>query len=160
METALQVAEIWLLRNKLHPRVNAEEGASIRGVQRVYMADARLSAATPPSPKEIYEIGCGIREGNRKAALRAYRDLGIVVGDAIANSITLLDTITVIGGGLAGAHSLFLKDVVDEMNNPLLNMNGEPAQRLEMKAYNLEDEKELDEFLRGETKDYYNSGNK
>ena len=144
--------EIWLLRNKLHPRVNAEEGASIRGVQRVYMDHARLSAATPPSPKEIYEIGCGMREGNRKAALRAYRDLGIVVGDAIANSITLLDTITVIGGGLAGAHSLFLKDVVDEMNNPLLNMNGEPAQRLEMKAYNLEDEKELDEFLRGETK--------
>jgi glucokinase len=145
-------AEIWLLRNKLHPDVNAEEGASIRAVQRVYMAQAGIVGTTPPSPKEIYEIGLGIREGNHEAAIRAYHDLGIVVGDSIANAITLLDTITVIGGGLAGAHSLFLKDVVNEMNNPLLNMNGEPAQRLEMKAYNLEDEKELDEFLRGEKK--------
>jgi len=145
-------AEIWLLRNKLYPRVNAEEGASIRAVQRVYMDKAGLTSSTTPTPKEIYEIGCGLREGNRKAAIRAYRDLGIVVGDSIANAITLLDTITVIGGGLAGAHSLFLKHVVDEMNNPLLNMNGEPAQRLEMKAYNLEDVKELNEFLRGETK--------
>jgi glucokinase len=145
-------AEIWLLRNKLHPSVNAEEGASIRGVQRFYMEHAGLTGATAPSPKEIYEIGCGIKEGNRKAALMAYRDFGIVVGDSIANAITLLDTVTVIGGGLAGAHSLFLKAVVDEMNNPLLNMDGTPAQRLEMKAYNLENEKELDEFLRGETK--------
>jgi glucokinase len=144
-------AEIWLLRNKLYPSVNAEEGASIRAVQRVYKEQAGISGS-PPTPKEIYEIGCGIREGNREAAIRAYRDLGIVVGDALANAITLLDTIIVIGGGLAGAHSLFLKDVVDEMNNPLLNISGEPAQRLEMKAYNLEDENELDEFLKGETR--------
>ena len=145
-------AEIWLLRNKLFPRVNAEEGASIRAVQRVYMNKAGLTGSTPPSPKDIFEIGCGLKEGNRKAAIRAYRDLGIVVGDALANSITLLDTITVIGGGLAGAHSLFLKDVVDEMNNPLLNVTGEPAQRLEMKAFNLEDEHELEEFVKGETR--------
>jgi glucokinase len=145
-------AEIWLLRNKLLPRVNAEEGASIRAVQRVYMNKAGLIGLTPPSPKEIYEIGCGLREGNRKAAIRAYRDLGIVVGDALATAITLLDTIIVIGGGLAGAHSLFLKDVVDEMNNPLLNITGEPAQRLEMKAFNLEDEKELEKFVKGETR--------
>jgi glucokinase len=145
-------AEVWLFRNKLYPRVNAEEGASIRAVQRVYMNKAGLTGSTPPSPKEIYEIGCGLREGNRKAAIRAYRDLGIVVGDALANAITLLDTIIVIGGGLAGAHSLFLKDVVDEMNNPLLNITGEPAQRLEMKAFNLEDKKELEEFLKGETR--------
>lgn len=144
--------EIWLLRNKLHPSVNAEEGASIRGVQRFYMEHAGLTGAAAPSPKEIYEIGCGIKEGNRAAALSAYRDFGIVVGDSIANAITLLDTVTVIGGGLAGAHNLFLKAVVDEMNNPLLNIDETPAQRLEMKAYNLEDEKELDEFLKGETK--------
>jgi glucokinase len=144
-------AEIWLLRNKLHPKVNAEEGASIRAVQRVYMDKAGLTG-NPPSPKEIFEIGSGLREGNRKAALRAYRDLGIVVGDSLANSITLLDTITVIGGGLAGAHSLFLKYAVDEMNNPLLEMDGKPAQRMEMKAYNLEDEKELEEFVKGETR--------
>jgi glucokinase len=145
-------AEIWLLRNKLHPNVNVEEGASIRGVQRFYMQHSGLTGSAAPSPKEIYEIGCGLKEGNREAALKAYRDFGIVIGDSLANAITLLDTITVIGGGLAGAHSLFLKAVIDEMNNPLLNMDGTPAQRLEMKAYNLEDEKELDEFLKGETK--------
>jgi len=146
-------AEIWLLRNKLHTDVNAEEGASIRAVQRVYMEASGIKGEEIPSPKDIYEIATGSKEGDREAALLAYRDLGIVVGDALANAITLLDTVIVIGGGLAGAHSLFLQHTVDEMNNPLLNMTGEPAQRLEMKAYNLENPKELKEFLIGETKE-------
>jgi len=145
-------AEIWLLRSKLHPDVNAEEGASIRGVQRVYMQLAVTGVSEMPTPKDIYEIATGNKEGNREAALRAYHDFGTVVGDALANAITLLDTVIVIGGGLAGAHSLFLQHAVDEMNNPLLNMDGTPAQRLEMKAYNLEDPKQLEEFLIGETK--------
>ncbi len=145
-------AEIWLLRSKLNPDVNAEEGASIRAVQRVYMEHSGTADGEIPTPKDIYEIACGKKEGNKEAALRAYYDLGIVVGDSLANSITLLDTIIVLGGGLAGAHSLFLQHAVDEMNNPLLNMSGEPAQRLEMKAYNLEDPEELKEFLVGEKK--------
>jgi len=144
--------EIWLLRNRLHTDVNAEEGASIRAVQRVYMEHSGTGGEEIPTPKDIYEIACGNKEGNREAAIRAYHDLGVVVGDALANSITMLDTVIVMGGGLAGAHSLFLQHAIDEMNNPLLNMTGEPAQRLEMKAYNLEDPEELKEFLVGETK--------
>ena len=33
--------EVWLLRNKLHPEMNAEEGASIRAVRRVYAETGR-----------------------------------------------------------------------------------------------------------------------
>ena len=93
-------AEIWLLRNKLHPEVNVEEGVSIRAVRRVYAEASGIKAEEVPSPKDIYEIATGIKQGNHEAALRAYRDLGIVLGDALANAITLLDTIIIIGEGL------------------------------------------------------------
>ena len=118
-------AEIWCLRNKLHPDSFAEEGASIRAVQRVYMNKSGLAENDPPSPKNIFEIGTGKKEGNRQAALEAFKALGVVVGDALANSITLLDAPIVIGGGLVGAASLFLPALVDEMNSHLLNMDGE-----------------------------------
>ena len=35
--------EIWLMRNKVDPSVNAEEGASIRAVQRVYAERAGIA---------------------------------------------------------------------------------------------------------------------
>ncbi len=69
-------AEIWLLRNKLDPALNAEEGASIRAVQRAYAKSAGLPAQGAPSPKEIFEIAMSRKEGNKVAAREAYRRLG------------------------------------------------------------------------------------
>ena len=42
--------EIWQLRNKLDPRVNVEEGASIRAVRRVYAEEAGIPLAQAPDP--------------------------------------------------------------------------------------------------------------
>jgi glucokinase len=91
-------AEIWLLRNKLNPHTNIEEHASIRAIRRMYARAAGIQLDNAPSPKEIYEIGVGKKEGNKVAALRAFREMAEAAGDAISNAITLIDGIVVIGG--------------------------------------------------------------
>ena len=48
--------EVWLLRNKLAPQMNAEEGACIRAVRRVYAEGAGLPFEQAPDPREIAEI--------------------------------------------------------------------------------------------------------
>jgi glucokinase len=145
--------EIWLLRNKLNPKTNAEEGASIRAVQRVYAEKADISIEKIPSPKEIYEICTGKSEGNKEAAMEAYRQLGESVGDSLSNAITLIDGLIVIGGGLAGAHKLFMASLINEMNSTFENPSGNLFPRLEVKAFNLEDEKEAGLFVKGAKKE-------
>jgi len=100
----------------------------------------------------IYEIAEGRAEGDRGAAEEAFRRMGEVAGDAIAQAITLLDGLVVIGGGIAGAHRQFLPALVAEMNGTYLAPNGERFRRLIPRAFNLEDPMQLEEFLKGETR--------
>jgi len=145
--------EIWLLRNKLQPETNVEEGASIRAVRRVYAAKAGIPFDQAPEPKVIFEIGMGKAEGNRDAAREAFRQLGEVVGDALAQALTLIDGLAVIGGGVSGAWPLFLPAVVDEMNGTYTSPSGEKFRRLAQFVFNLEDPAQLDKFLKGATKE-------
>jgi glucokinase len=145
--------ETWLMWHKLETDVNAEEGASIRAIRRVYAAEAGLRFEDAPEPKAIYEIAEGRAEGHRAAAKETFRRMGEVAGDAIAQAVTLLDGLVVIGGGMAGAHGQFLPAMVAEMNGTYLAPNGERFRRLIPRAFNLEDPGELEEFLRGETKE-------
>jgi glucokinase len=145
--------EIWLMRNKADPSVNAEEGASIRAVQRVYAERAGIAIEQAPTPKEIFEVGTGKTKGNASAAREAYRRLGEVVGDALANALTLIDGLAVIGGGLSGAHSLFLPALVSEMNGKYHLAGGKSLPRLEVNVYNIEDTGERDIFLIGAKKE-------
>lgn len=145
--------EIWLLRNKRPADTFVEEGASIRAVQRVYAQQARIDLAAAPSPKEIFEIGMGQLPGNVQAARQAYATLGEVVGDALANALTLIDGLAVIGGGLAGAAPLFLSRLVEEMNGTISNCNGEQVRRLTQQTFNLDDPVQREEFLHGKTRE-------
>ena len=145
--------EIWLARHKLERDTNAEEGASIRAVRRVYAAEAGLRFEDAPEPKVIYEIAEGHAAGNRAAAQKAFRRMGEVAGDAIAQAITLLDGLVVIGGGIAAAHRQFLPAIVDEMNGTYQAPSGEPFPRLAQRAFNLQDPRQLEAFLKGETKE-------
>ncbi len=144
--------EVWLLRNKLHPQMNAEEGASIRAVRRVYALQAGISMEDAPSPKQICEIGLGLLPGNRDAALEAFRQLGEVVGDAMANALTLMDGLAVIGGGIAAAWPLFLPALMAELNSSYVNPEGKTFRRLASIALSLEDPDQTDKFVRGETR--------
>ena len=144
--------EMWLLRHKLED-TNAEEGASIRAVRRVYAAKAGISLDDAPEPKVIFEIAQGHAGGDRAAAREAFRRMGEIAGDAIAAAITLIDGMVVIGGGIAGAHRQFLPHIIDEMNSTYAAPNGERFRRLIPWAFNLEEPAQLDLFLSGETKE-------
>jgi glucokinase len=145
-------AEIWLLRNKIDPRSNIEESVSIRAVRRVYAEKAGLPFESTPEPKEIFAIGKGSKPGNRAAALEAFRRMGEAAGDALANAITLVDGLVVIGGGLTGAAELFLPALVAEMNSPFDSPWGRTP-RLELKAFNLEDPGERAAFVEGDARE-------
>ena len=44
-----------------HPQMNAEEGASIRAVRRVYAEKAGIPFEQAPEPKDIFDIGTGAK---------------------------------------------------------------------------------------------------
>jgi glucokinase len=144
--------EIWLLRHRDQPETNAEEGASIRAVRRVYAQEAGILLENAPEPRIIHEIAEGHADGDHLAAREAFRRLGEVAGDAIAQACTLIDGLVVIGGGIAGAHKHFLPALVGEMNSTYLAPNGERFRRLIPHAFNLEDAVSREAFLKGETK--------
>lgn len=144
-------AEVWLLRNKLHPEMNAEEGASIRAVRRAFAAQTGLAFEQAPDPKEICEIARGQRPGNQAAAREAFRQLGEVAGDAMAEVLTLVDGLAVIGGGVARAWPLFLPALVAELNSSFLLPDGSRMGRLSAVSFNLEEPSQMDQFLAGET---------
>lgn len=143
--------EINRMRNKLHTNASVEENVSIRGIKRIYCREANIEPHECPEPKEIFEIGMGTLPGNQEAAKNAFKRMAEVAGDSIANAITLVDGLVVIGGGLAGAHPLFLQHLVDEMNSNFQTMIGTALDRLEIKVFNLEDEKDFAKFYEGNT---------
>ncbi|MGE5609746.1 MAG: ROK family protein [Bacillota bacterium] len=145
--------EVWLLRNKLAPGMNAEEGASIRAVRRVFAEKAGIPFEQAPEPKVIFDIGMGKAPGNRPAAVEAFRRMGEVVGDAMGNALTLVDGLAVVGGGVSGAWPLFLPALVDELNSSYTGPQGNKYRRLIAKAFNLEDSAQREKFVTGEARE-------
>jgi glucokinase len=143
--------EAWLLRNKLNPELNAEEGCCIRAVRRTYAEVAKIPLEIVPEPKVICDIAAGRASGSREAALEAFRRLGDAAGDAIAQALTLVDGLAVIGGGISAAAPLFLPALVKSMNDVYHKPDGD-LRRLIAKAFNMEDPAERDVFVKGETR--------
>jgi glucokinase len=145
-------AEIWDMRSKLHGRCFVEEDVSIRAVQRVYMAHSKVKHDATPTPKDIHEFACGSGQGDRDAAILAYATLGEAIGDALANAMTLIDGLVVIGGGLSAAASLFMPRLLEELNGTLETVDGKQIPRTELKAFSLEDEASFGAFARGDAR--------
>jgi glucokinase len=140
-------AEVWLLRNKLAPAMNVEESVSIRAVRRVYAGLAGIAFDAAPDPKVIEAIARGNAPGNRAAAAEAYRRLGEAAGDAIANALTLADSLVVIGGGLSAGAPLFLPALVAELNGTYTLPGGKKTRRLVQQCHEIETAAGLDAFL-------------
>lgn len=139
--------EAWLLRNKLDSSIYAEEGACIRALQRSYAEMAGIPFAAAPDPKGMSAIAAGDAPGDRFAAAEAFRRMGAVAGDAIAQALTLIDGLAVIGGGISAAHPLFLTELVAAVNDVYL-FGEMPRRRLIAHAFNLEEPVELGCFLK------------
>ncbi len=140
--------EINRMRNRTFKNWDTEESVSIRGIKREFANNTGLNMASCPEPKDIFEIGMGIMKGDQKAAIHAFEAFARDAADAIANAITLIDGLVVIGGGLSGAYPIFLPKLVEEMNVPFDTMSGKPLERMEVAAFNLEDERGLSSFLK------------
>lgn len=145
--------EVNRMRNKLYPFTSAEDSTAIRGLRRVYAREAGIAFDDSPNPKEIQDIVLGIAKGNREAAMKAWEEMAIVAGDTLANAITLIDGIIVIGGGLSGAYEIFLQTLVDEMNASFHSISGHALPRLEISALNLENPVELAKFLENQSRE-------
>jgi glucokinase len=144
--------EAWLLRHKLDARMNAEEGASIRAVRKVYAKAVGIPLEQAPEPKTICEIGLGKAEGDAAAAREAFRQMGEVAGDAVAQALTLIDGLVVVGGGISAAAPLFLPALVDAMNG-VFERDGNPMPRLIPHTSNFEDAGQRAEFLKSSAKE-------
>lgn len=141
--------EINRIRSKVHPFYSVEETVSIRGIRKTYAREAKIDEVMVPTPQSIFEIGMGKVEGNKEAARKTFRKFAIAAGDALANAITLVDGLIVLGGGLSGAHPLFLQQLVNEMNHKFETPGGGRLSRLEIRVFNLESEKDRNKFLTG-----------
>ncbi len=143
--------EVWIMSSP-YMKCNVEEGVSIRAVQRVYAELTHQKLEDTPTPKDIFEIGKGMQDGNQEAALEAYRQMGHVIGDVLSNILTMIDGIAVIGGGVAGAKELFWPAMLEEMNRKYENFKGDQYRRLVQKVYDLDDANQFQKFLKGESK--------
>ncbi len=136
----------WLNRNQ-----SVEEVLSIRGIRYLFAKATGIPLENTPEPFDIFKIGLGQKEGDKKAALQAWEKFGRVLGEALANAVSLTDSCVVIGGGLSGAYSLFLPVAVRQMNGVLQKNDKSLMPRMELTAFNWENQKERMEFLKDET---------
>jgi glucokinase len=130
--------QIWMMRHRDDRQRVAEEGVSIRAVRRDYAEATGLPLDQVPEPKVIAQIAAGEAPGDRRAAVEAFRRLGRIAGDAIANALTLVDGLVVLGGGLSGAAGLFRAALLEELNGQLETSSGR-VDRLPYQVLDLDD---------------------
>jgi glucokinase len=145
-------AEIHNALNKYFPKWNAEESVSTRAIQRVYAEQSGSEFDPSFMPKEIYEIAKGTTVGNSKAALEAFRIYGENLGSSIANVLTFIDGVVVLGGGITAAWDLFAPAMFTELDREYEDFKGEMSDRLSYKVFNLEDRSVFKEYAKGNTK--------
>lgn len=140
--------ETFCLPHKTKPGVMAEEGVSIRAIQRVYR---ELSGDDRPglTPKDICEIADGRQEGDTEAASKAFQELGETAGHAIAYAASLIDGIIVIGGGLTGARHLMIDAIMRELRDSVTTLDGTKVNRVQPEVFYLEDPEEFEKFSAG-----------
>jgi glucokinase len=138
--------EVGLLRNKVEPAQRAEHSVSIGAVRRVYARQAGIPLDDAPEPSVIRQIALGEAPGNPAAARESFRTMAEAAGDAIAQALTLIDGLVVIGGGVAGASDLFFPALTDAINAKFRTPHGD-GPRLFSTAYNIEDPTSRAAFL-------------
>lgn len=146
-------AEIWLLRNKRHTKCFAEEGISIRAIVDYYKKHASRAFNDTITPKDIYLIAKGEIEGDQTIALNAFQEMAVILADALANAITLIDGMIILGGGLSASFDLWSDRLLEEMNGNIETYGGDKIPRLSQKVYNLQDTETLPYFLAGSKKE-------
>ena len=137
--------EIWLTRNFLNHDLIAEEGVSIRAIQNTYKTLTNSSDYL--TPKEIYDIAKGKLNGNKSAAIKSFEDMGTVIGESLANALTLIDAPVVIGGGVAGAADLIVPNILKQLKSSIKDGEGKNLTRIIPEAYFIDNRSDYSRFL-------------
>lgn len=143
--------DVWCFRNKLNPGLIAEENVSIRAVQYYYNEFTGIDD-TSLTPYDIYQMAEGVKTGNREAAIRSFALLGEVAGDVIAQAVTLIDGVVVIGGGLTGAVKYFMPALLAEMNRRFHMRSGHSFPRMQVSVCDFDNPQARSEFVREKNK--------
>ena len=138
---------VWCWRHKDYSDKICEEGVSVRAVKRVYgeLAGVDASALTP---KDIFDIAEGAREGDAKAAVASFAKLGEVAANTMAHAASLCDGVMVIGGGIAAAHKYIIPAMMAEFNGAIGRFSGDTFPRMESKVYDLTDMSNVADFVK------------
>ena len=144
-------AEVHNTLNAFNPEWNAEEGVSTRAIQRVYAEKSDLEFSSSLMPFDIYEIAKGRKEGNTNSAVKAFHQYGKNLGNSIANVVSLVDGIIVLGGGITAASDLFFPSMFAEINRKYKDFKGRENNRLSIKVFNLSDASVFNDFAAGKT---------
>ncbi len=145
--------EVWLTSSRLFPERFAEEGISTRAIQRVFLEKATGNYSKELMPKDVYDVAMDANNPDRNAALEAFEMFGRCLGDSLANLLTVIDGIAVIGGGLTGAHDLYMPAALKEMNGKCYTASGESLPRLVQKVYNIDVDSEFVGFAEDKSTD-------
>lgn len=147
-------SEIYCAPHKLEPELIAEEGVSQRAILHNYRQYANDPAADSYTDSfHIFQIAEGDRNGDQTAARKAFATFGEVAGYTIAQCITVLDGLIVLGGGLSNAHKYFMPALLNELRAEMRNRQGDRIHRIPSYVYNLEDESDFQAFVQGEQRE-------
>lgn len=138
--------EVWLTSSRVFPERFAEEGISTRAIQRTFLENASGEYVNELMPKDVYDIALNESHEDNKVAKIAFELFGKCLGDSLANLLTITDGVAVIGGGLTGAHDLYMPAALKEMNGKCYTADGESLPRLVQKVYNIDNNDEFLEF--------------
>jgi len=144
-------SEVYCLPYIRNKKVIVEEGVSIRAIRRVY-GKLTNDQNHDLQPVDIFNIAEGTMKGNQKAAKAAFAEFGRVAGDVIANVVTLIDGLIVIGGGITKAHKYIMPALMKVLQSEMKTLSGETLNRLQFKVYNLDNERQFKNFAKGESR--------
>lgn len=143
--------EIWLLRDAFTPDTFAEESISARAITREYFRESGTEPVNM-TPYDVYQIALGHIPGDQHAAEASFKKFGRALGMCLADIVTIVDGLVVIGGGLSRAWQLFAPEMLGYLNGSISDLKGNKLSRLVMKVWDLENKSTLDSFIHGQNK--------
>lgn len=147
-------SEIYCTPSKWGQDLIAEEGVSLRAVLRYYRELAKdEKAAQYTDSYDIYRIADGELAGDQVAARQAFARFGEAAGYTIAYAACMLDGIIVLGGGVSKAAKFYLPALLKELRATMHTLNGNTLGRVPSYIYDLENPKEFEQFVHGQTKE-------
>jgi glucokinase len=143
--------EIWLLRDAFVNGAFAEESISARAIPREYFGECGAHPVEM-TPFDVYQIAMGQKPGNKDAAMTSFKKFGHALGVCLADIITIVDGLVVVGGGLSQAWQLFAPEMLNYLNGTIADLKGNKIPRLVMKVWDLENTSTMSSFIHGQNK--------